>query len=517
MKRILFFNPYTPWTPHLMWEATMAYALRQRGHKVRFVTCSGLPDCGMTPARGAADRSCCQDCRNISSTIATKLRHNVEFMQSGISERQQAELRDWVESLTAAELPAATRCGMPLGAWVWPDMITYWHTTEPQLERPDVERSYRDLIYGAAVAQAALPTLYDRFQPDVVVTLNGAFFVQRIAFELARQRGLRTVTHERAWRDNTVMFRANGLIGDLEWYQQWWKEWQDTPLTSSELAEVHNLLCQRRGGRNMNWSAFSVAPQESAAARAALELPEGRPLALLCTSSDCEGSIAGRPVGLTQWEWIEATVEWFARNPQATLVVRVHPNELAHAEFDARALKRYQGLKKTAPSNVRVVLPDERVSTYTLMDMASAGLSYGSTAGLEMAALGLPTVHAGVGMYRDCEFMAEIWNRDEVSKVMERTMSEARSLETRRMAYRYLHLMYIRLCVPFPAVRVSADYYNALPTYESVAELAPGRDPYLDAIAEYLLGESDLYPPPTPSQRARTATEEDLFFSNLPY
>lgn len=44
MKSVLFFSPYTPWIPHTMWEITLAYAIRQRGHSARFITCQGLPD-----------------------------------------------------------------------------------------------------------------------------------------------------------------------------------------------------------------------------------------------------------------------------------------------------------------------------------------------------------------------------------------------------------------------------------------------------------------------------------------
>src|SRR5579871_745842 len=137
-KRVLFFTPYTPWTPHLMWEVTIAYALRQRGHKVRFVTCSGLPDCGMSPARGERERACCQGCRDITRTLATTLRQNVEFMQAEVTPQQLEEIRCWVDGLDVEELPTAVRDGLPFGEWTRADMITYWHTNELRLDQPDV-------------------------------------------------------------------------------------------------------------------------------------------------------------------------------------------------------------------------------------------------------------------------------------------------------------------------------------------------------------------------------------------
>ncbi len=147
MKRILFFSPYTPWTPHTMWEVTMAYALRQRGHITHFVTCGGLPDCGMEPARRGHTEATCANCRAVSDILANRLRHKPEFMQSALTETEPGQIAAWAQSLPSEDLRAACYEGLPLGRWTWPDMVGYWHSLEPGLDRPDVEQSYRHLLY----------------------------------------------------------------------------------------------------------------------------------------------------------------------------------------------------------------------------------------------------------------------------------------------------------------------------------------------------------------------------------
>lgn len=497
----------------------MGHALRQRGHTVHFLTCSGLPNCGMAPMPMENHEAVCQHCRDFSCNVLPRLRHTAEYFQLALTGKEKAEIEDWAQALSVAELDTACYAGLPLGQWTRADIISRWHTLEPQMDRPEVVESYRLLLIGAAMAAAALPRIYDRQNPSVVVTLNGSFFLNRVAVEIARARGIRVILHERGWMDNTVGFITSGIAGDMAGYQERWDAWKDIPLSASELEAVAALLHQRRRGVNMNWSAFSPL-QNSKQDREQINTMLGmqdRPLALLCTSSDCEGSLADRARAIDQREWIAQTVDWFYTNPQFNLVVRVHPNEADHALTDDRVLHWYRALVDRLDSNpsdnVRIILPDEKISTYALMDVAAVGLSYGSTAGLEMACQGIPLVHAGMGYYKDCGFTHEIRSAADIPGVMAHVMDLNRCSETQRLAFRFMQRLFIDICVPFSKVKISRNYFQAELVYQSIAELAPGRDPHLDRIAEYILGSAPLYAAPTAAESARSVWAEDAFFA----
>ena len=517
MQTILFFNPYTPWLPHTLWEATMGHALRQRGHTVRFLTCEGLPNCGIAPVPMKDRESECRNCRNYTQNVLPQMRHVAQYFQDAVTNKEKARIEEWASRLAADELETACYAGLPVGQWTRADMISRWHHLQPRMEQEGVETSYRLLLVGAAMAALALPRLYDKFNPDAVVMLNGTFFLHRVAVEVARARGIRVILHERGWMDNTVGFITAGVAGDMAGYQERWAAWRDVPLTRTELQAVANLLQQRRQGMNMNWSAFSPVHRDTANRAqicAELGLPD-KPLALLCTSSDCEGSLADRARALDQLEWIERTADWFRDHEEYALAIRVHPNEREHAKTDDRVLLWYAALRDRLPDNVCLIMPDEKVSTYALMDVATAGLSYGSTAGLEMACQGVPLVHAGLGYYKDCGFTHEIRSASDIPDVMARVMAMERDADTQRLAYRFMSRLFLGICIPFDKVRISGNYFQADLNYQSVAELAPGRDKNLDRIAEYILGNAPLFPAPTPADLARTNGEEDAFFASI--
>ena len=138
MQTVLFFTPYTPWVPHTLWETTIAHALRLRGHTAHFLTCSGLPNCGMTPIPVENREAFCQHCRDFNTAVLPRLRHTFESFQLAVTGKEKADIEAWAEALSVEELPTACYADLPLGQWIRADVISRWHTQEPQMERPEV-------------------------------------------------------------------------------------------------------------------------------------------------------------------------------------------------------------------------------------------------------------------------------------------------------------------------------------------------------------------------------------------
>ena len=97
-----------------------------------------------------------------------------------------------------------------------------------------------------------------------------------------------------------------------------------------------------------------------------------------------------------QIEWLQTLIERVEPSSDLQLVIRVHPREGANRRDSLQST--HLGLLRERFSrsyeNVRVVWPEDPISSYDLMELADVGLSAWSTTGLEMARLGVPTVVA---------------------------------------------------------------------------------------------------------------------------
>jgi hypothetical protein len=110
-------------------------------------------------------------------------------------------------------------------------------------------------------------------------------------------------------------------------------------------------------------------------------------------------------------EWITKTVQYFAARTDMQLVVRVHPGErLTHGLSMVDVINA--ALASQIPAHIHVVKPLEKVNTYDLMEIASLGLVYTTTTGMEMSMNGIPVIACGETHYRKRGFTFDpnSWN-----------------------------------------------------------------------------------------------------------
>ena len=86
-------------------------------------------------------------------------------------------------------------------------------------------------------------------------------------------------------------------------------------------------------------------------------------------------------------------------------------------------------------------------------------------------------------------------------------------VETRRSAHRFAYRFWLCNNLPVPQVRMP-DPHTGIVEWASVDELAPGRSPELDRIAHVVLGDEQVIPPPTASERVRGDADETAWHAD---
>jgi hypothetical protein len=270
------------------------------------------------------------------------------------------------------------------------------------------------VVRNEQAALAALRLLQDQ-RTETVLVPNGLVTELGIFYQVARHLDLTTVTYEfndqreQIWlSQNDIVMRQNtdGL----------WAAKGATPLTEAEREQIAGLEDARTSAKKYGkgtrfWQdAPSVGGEKL---RADLGL-DNRPVVLLATNVLGDSLTLGRNIFTASMaEWIEKTVQYFARRPDVQLVVRVHPGErLMKGPSMLGVIERAvpagaSGTLPDRPEHLHVIGPNEKVNTYDLMEIAGLGLAYTTTVGMEMAMRSVPVILAGQTHYRGRGFTYE--------------------------------------------------------------------------------------------------------------
>ena len=518
-QRILFFSAYASWSYHTQIELTLGAALRQRGASVRFLACDGLfPVCDVH-RRNLNPRkpNSCNECQASSARAMSVGHADYRWLSRNLAPELFAKVRDWADSLAVEQLAQATWNGRAVAQWALSSSLYQERRAQTDWNDATYVRTFRDQLHGCALAFEAVQAAFDEFQPDLLVLLNGRFFAHRAALEVARERGVRFVTHERGLLKNTTIWHERELKHDLEGERLQWNAVAQQALEPRQIDFVTRVLHERRHGVGMSWDVrYSPPPEERAQLAAKLRLDE-RPIVALFTSSEDEQAAFSSWAGgafADGREWLEATLEVARSTPSHQFVIRMHP-ALVSMGSSRSALEHAQELATRLPENCRLVMPKDDVSSYTLADAAELGIVYYTTLGLEMAARGQRVLCVVGGWYAHAGFARLVQKQQDYAAAIADELGRGRDLEIARRALRFAWHAFGVWSLPFRKV-IEEPMHHGKPTYTKLAELSPGMDAELDRLCDYLLHAQSLFPPPTqPSTHEQLEAESRHIAANL--
>lgn len=505
--KVFCYAPYTPWAPHNAWELTILQALRARGCSVTYVACDSLySDCDMyqPSKRNGKTRPWwyCTTCRLRTAHVLSRYHMPYRWLGGWLTPEDRRKGQEWVDSLAPEDYQAAQIKDWRIGEWVRSSVHSHFRLNTLDMDDPRIAEAYKSYLYSGYLACGGLSRALAEVKPDVQLLFNGRMSSTRIALELGKRAGVRTICEERGGAPGYVKLIDNADCLDLGHVERLWEIWKEVPLSPDEIEELDQLLRGRRVGQQMEFKPFSPALADLQETRRQLDLRPDRPIWVLFTSSIDESANYEGFAGAFQDQgaWIQACLEYLGRNPDIQLVIRVHPNVGSRNSLGVNAedIRFFRELAERTPSNVRVVQSHDPVSSYSLMLVGDVGLVWHSTAGTEMAALGKPVLRAGGGFLRAADFLIHFAGPEATSKVLNdcrRPLSASQILGNAIRARRWAYVWFFRQAWRLPMVE-QTDWNKTRLRYRTMDDLAEGRSPELDRIIDIFLSEKPIHPRP---------------------
>ncbi|HSI85356.1 MAG: hypothetical protein ACAI35_21485 [Candidatus Methylacidiphilales bacterium] len=249
---------------------------------------------------------------------------------------------------------------------------------------------------------------------DVVYVFNGKYATARPWLYHSQKRGVTYRTHERTSGLHTYYVFENTMPHEPTQYagliREYWKEHHQDPHIRAEAIEFFE---ERPKGLLTGWTSFTKDQQAEL-------LPAGwcetkRNIAVFASS---EGEFNGLPgiflprIFSTQIEGLLRIARDMLSTPEFHLYVRIHPNSLNEKR------KWWEDAELVQLSNITIVAPDSKVSSYALLKAAEKTMVFSSTMGIEATYYGKPCILANECYYRGMDAVYEPETPQEIVQLL---------------------------------------------------------------------------------------------------
>ena len=453
----------------------LASILQARGHGVRFVLCDQqLPVCEMTYSRQREQRShLCAYCYGLGRKFLTRAGFEVLLASEMMDDVQESSGR-WGEFVEAMALRYYQVGRLP--------------------EMPEVRADLAAIEHSAEIAAVVGRRLIE-MRPDRVVLTHGMYTARGPARVLLNEAGIPVVSFGRGKTAGTWKFNweSDGAWWDVS---AEWNRVRDVPLSEKQEARIDEYLQSRRSHAR-DVLVYNFGEEESLQeSRKRLHLDPDKQTFVLFTNVLWDAASAQREIAFQNpIEWVMETIAWFAEHPEKQLVVKVHPAEVVigtKQPFVSLIAERFPEL----PENVRVIEPQEKVNSWSIMRIADLGLVHTSTVGMELPLEGIPCAVVSRTHYRDKGFTIDVSSREEYFRMLENW--DPSSVDREQMvtlAKRYAYLLFLRYQFPLPFAWPSTHRNLKTITVGDVREMFD--HPSIRMFIEAFENQTDFLLPPT--------------------
>ena len=478
-------------------ESLIAVALTLRGARPEILLCDAdLPACQLTKYAKITPRQLvrtenapiCPRCVSAGHDAFDPLGLRVRHLGDQLEQADALEIKAQVEAMDVAHFgDPSDGPGSAVVEHARAGALRYFGRGDLRAESRG-EAVLRLYLRAALTTERSMRRLLEREDYDVAVFHHGIYVPQGIVGEVCRDKGVRVVNSNPAYRKQTLIF-SHGDSYHKTMLSEPMSRWADEPLSPQRESALDSYLRSRRTGEG-DWIHFNTAPDEAAqSVYAETGLDPDKPIVGLLSNVVWDAQLHyGSNAFPGMVEWVRHTIDVLGSRDDVQLLIRVHPAEVTGAVPSRQPLlEEIRSAFPQLPPNVAVVAPESKLSTYVAMDLCDSVLIYNTKTGIELSAVGIPVVVAGEAWIRGKGFSTDVSSVSEYDAVLAQLPRGRRmAADEVERARRYAYHFFFRRMISLPLIESPAQFQFHL-AVDDLAQLRPGATSGLDTICDGIL------------------------------
>lgn len=395
MARILTFIPWAIYTPHLETDLEIMQTCIAQNDKIDLIECNAnLLSCDRNPAH---DMYKCIYCVSKRMQGQGLLSQRVRTLPLYHLKRDNL---DEIQSIQTGfgsidELKSLRVESFDIGYAVLSSIVSY--VRNPNILNGRANKWVAPLLQSSLAVYRSVQNYLDEGDYHRAYVFNGRFAITRAFIRACESRRIDFYTHDRGHdHDHYAVFR-NATPHDLKYQNReivtYWKNAENDAARNDKGA---NFYIKRSRGLDDKWFSFVAHQTEGQLPRKWDATKEN--IVIFISSEDefvAIGDNWRNPLYQNQLDGIIRICKSLAGAQNVNLWLRVHPN------LRNIVNEQTNGINQLDRKNLGVVAAESKVCTYALLKNASKVITFGSTVGIEAVYWGIPSILAGISMYRD--------------------------------------------------------------------------------------------------------------------
>lgn len=487
----MFLAPEAGLAPFYTSHAILAKSVSEAGHTAIMLSCDGwLPICswkfarGMKPtASGDNQNVACEQCRMQAQATGRDYGLTNVSLESLLGEEEKSTILEILAQNSAA-LSSTTYDDIAFGSVAGGEVLRSSRRLDVSEFTTDDNTLMESVLFSALSIYFAVKILASRFEITRIAYFGDyAYWLPTAVF--ARRLGIAVTRIDHAY-NRDIDRRFIGLRPDSSNVHTFdhqigqWAKYRDRPIEPTAVEKIVDNALYRLGGYggistfSPNWVRRDEALQSE------LGLSRHRKTIVAFPSSSDEVvairnimALFGKPYGqerrpfTDQIDWLRALSQWVGARSDLQLVIRLHPRIGLSHRHTAVSTEYFQfkDAFPALPTNVVMVWPEDKVSSYNLAEVADAAVVSWSTMGLELARFGVPVVAAfsGLGAYPTGTFVAYEDNPYNYFRTVEAAFDRPATIADITEAFRWSHYADLSPVVDVSDVVPAWDHWDVPP------------------------------------------------------
>lgn len=488
--RVLFPLLYGTRKMEIAINGIIAHALNLRGLQTNFIFCEyNMPLCMMKTCESGI---MCASCRYVAEKFIRKWQLTSNWVSDFITIDNLKSAEKIVESLDFQDYSEMIYKGINIGKYA--EASTKRYLLKGELEEIHDQKIFKDYLISAIIHVDLSEKIFVDLKPTHLIVSNIAY-LPGIFVEYFQMNGIKCICCDFGLLKGTINLNHinEGKMTLYDVSSNFWSEYSKNKLSKEELIKFNSLFNFRQKGKgvHINYGKFTHDDKKQLKL---LNIEFDNKYTVLFTNLLWDASLANSDlIFKNQLEWIHETIEWFSKNNSKNLIIKIHPAEviigtnqdvLSYINFNFPQL----------PDNIKIIDPKSSINTYFLYEIVDHGIVYTSTAGLEMAIIGIPVIVNAITHYRNKGFTFDVQKKSQYFDYLEQIEKLKMTSEMRDLAYTYGYLHFYKRQIPFDFIEFGKKAYSPKKlNLMNWTELMPGQNEYLDLICNGIIYNKEFF------------------------